>query len=375
MILAFSQLMALSRRLTSSHTKISLQRFIHFDFSRTLNLNLCHVSLILHFKMEMQSLTNVRKPVIVVHGGAGTWHSERSQPGLEGVKRAAKKGFEILNKGGSSVDAVMEAVAVMEDDGAFNAGYGSSLNIEKGVEMEASIMNGKTLQAGAAGLLKDVRNPVRLAKIVMEKTDHVFVVGEGAEKLARMFNLERRNPITELRLQYYEEQKKALLDGKFELPRLADLVKNHPDLFQLETVGAVALHKEGNVAAATSTGGFPLKLPGRIGDSPLIGCGTYADNQAGACSATGIGELAIRLVLSKTVCNHMENGKTAQEAVESAIKLVNKRIPDAYNHMGLIAVDLHGGIGAAHNSPNMCWAYLTPEMQEPVASLTAKIVK
>jgi beta-aspartyl-peptidase (threonine type) len=355
--------------------KILLQRFIHFDFLRTLNLNLCHTSLVIHFRKKMTPLTNVVKPVIAVHGGAGTWRPERCQPGLEGIKRAAKKGFEVLNKGGSSVDAVMEAVAVMEDDGAFNAGYGSSLNIEKGVEMEASIMNGKTLQAGAAGLLKDIRNPVRLAKIVMDKTDHVFVVGEGAEKLARMSNLERRNPITELRLKYYEEQKKALLDGKFELPRLADLVKAYPDLFELETVGAVALDKERNVAAATSTGGFPLKLPGRIGDSPLIGCGTYADNQAGACSATGIGEVAIRLVLSKTVCNHMESGKTAQEAVESAIELVNKRMPATYNHMGLVAVDLHGGIGAAHNSPNMCWTYLRPEMQEPVASLTAKIVK
>jgi beta-aspartyl-peptidase (threonine type) len=236
-------------------------------------------------------------------------------------------------------------------------------------------MDGKTLQAGAAGLLKDIRNPVRLAKIVMEKTDHVFVVGEGAEKLAKVFNLERKNPMSELRLKYYEEQKKALLEGKFELPRLASLVKAYPDLFQLETVGSVALDKEGNVAAATSTGGFPLKLPGRIGDSPLIGCGTYADNQAGACSATGVGEIAIRLALSKTVCNYMENGKTAQEAVEQAIRLVNTRISDMYNHMGLIAVDPHGRVGAAHNSPNMCWAYLTLEMQEPIAYLTAKIVK
>jgi beta-aspartyl-peptidase (threonine type) len=323
----------------------------------------------------MTLLTNARKPIIVVHGGAGAWNPERIQPGLEGVKRAAKKGFEILSKGGSPVDAVMEAVVVMEDDAAFNAGYGSSLNIEKGVEMEASIMNGKTLQAGATGLLKDIKNPVRLARLVMDKTDHVFVVGEGAEKLARIFNLERRNPITELRLRYYEEQKKALFDGKSSLPRLADLVKAHPDLFELETVGAVAIDKEGNAAAATSTGGFPLKLPGRIGDSALIGCGTYADNQAGACSATGVGELAIRLVLSKAVCNYMESGKTAQEAVESAIKLVDKRISDTYNRMGLIAVDLHGGIGAAHNTPNMCWTYLTPRIQEPVASLTAKIVK
>jgi beta-aspartyl-peptidase (threonine type) len=320
-------------------------------------------------------LNSRQRPVIVVHGGAGKWSSERSQAGLEGVKRAATTGFDILNNGGSAVDAVMEAVAVMEDDGAFNAGYGSSLNIERGVEMEASIMNGKTLQAGAAGLLRDIRNPVRLARIVMEKTDHVFVVGKGAEKLAKLFNLERRNPMSDLRLKYYEEQKKLLLDGKFELPKLAELIKTHPDLFQLETVGAVALDKNGNVAAATSTGGFPLKLPGRIGDSPLIGCGTYADNNAGACSATGVGEIAIRLALSKTVCNYMENGKTAQEAVEEAITLVNTRISATYNHMGLIAVDPYGRVGAAHNSPNMCWTCLTPKMREPIASLTAKIVK
>lgn len=320
-------------------------------------------------------MSKVRKPVIAVHGGAGTWQPERSQPGLEGVKKAAKTGFDILKNGGMAVDAVMEAVAVLEDEGAFNAGYGSSLNIEKGVEMEASIMDGKMLEAGAVGLLKDVRNPVRLARMVMEKTDHVLIVGRGAEKLAKVFNFERRSPMTELRLKYHEQQKKALLDGKFELPRLYELVKNHPELFELETVGAVALDVNGNVAAATSTGGFPLKIPGRIGDSPLIGCGTYADNQAGACSTTGVGEIAIRLVLAKTVCNYMESGKTAQEAAELAIKLVNRRMTDIYNHMGLIAVDMHGGIGVAHNSPNLCWAYLTSEIREPVASLTAKIVK
>jgi beta-aspartyl-peptidase (threonine type) len=320
-------------------------------------------------------LSEVRKPVIVVHGGAGAWNPERSQHGLEGVKKAAKTGFEILKHGGSAVDSVVEAVAVMEDAGAFNAGYGSSLNIDKRVEMEASIMDGKTLQAGAVGLLEDVKNPVCLARIVMKNTDHVFVVGEGAEKLAEMFNLERREPTTELRLKYYENQRKALLEGKLKLPKLANLIKSYPELFTLETVGAVALDKEGNVAAATSTGGFPLKLPGRIGDSPLIGCGNYADNQAGACSATGVGEIAIRLVLSKTVCDFMESGKTAEEAVELAIKIVNRRIPDVYNSMGLIAVDVYGRVGAAHNSPNLCWTYITPETQEPVAYLTAKIVK
>ena len=297
-----------------------------------------------------------KKPTIVVHGGAGSWQPERSQDGLRGVKEAAKTGFDILKNGGSAVDSVVEAVAVMEDKGAFNAGYGSSLTIEKKVEMEASIMDGRTLEAGATALLHDIRNPIRLAKIVMEKTDHVFVVGDGAEKLAELYHFERRNPVTELRLRYYEAQKKQLLARKSELPKLYDLVKHHPELFSLDTVGAVAIDKDGSVAAATSTGGFPLKLPGRIGDSPLIGCGTYADNLSGACSATGVGEIAIRLVLAKTVCNYMESGKSAEEAVENAIKLVNKRISTSYNSMGLIVVDTQGRFGAAHNSPNMCWA-------------------
>ena len=316
-----------------------------------------------------------KKPTIVVHGGAGSWQPERSQDGLRGVKEAAKTGFDILKRGGSAFDSVVEAVAVLEDKGAFNAGYGSSLNIEKNVEMEASVMDGRTLEAGAAGLLCDIKNPVRLARIVMEKTDHVFLVGAGAEKLAKLYHLERRNPVTELRLRYYEDQKKQLLAGEYTLPKLHDLVKRHPELFKLDTVGAVAIDKDGSVAAATSTGGFALKLPGRIGDSPLIGCGTYADNLVGACSATGVGEIAIRLVLAKTVCNHMESGKSAEDAVEEAIKLVNKKIPSSYNSMGLIAVDTQGRIGAAHNSPNMCWAYLTPDMKDPVASLTAKLVK
>jgi beta-aspartyl-peptidase (threonine type) len=315
------------------------------------------------------------KPTIVVHGGAGSWQPERSQGGLEGVKEAARTGFGILKNSGSALDSVVEAVAVLEDKGAFNAGYGSSLNIEKKVEMEASVMDGRTLEAGAAGLLRDIRNPVRLARIVMEKTDHVFVVGDGAEKLAKLYHLDRRNPVTELRLRYYEDQKKQLQAGEYTLQKLHDLVKRHPELFKLDTVGAVAIDVDGSVAAATSTGGFALKLPGRIGDSPLIGCGTYADNLVGACSATGVGEIAIRLVLAKTVCNYMETGKPAEDAVESAIELVNKRISASYNAMGLIAIDTQGRFGAAHNSPNMCWAYLTPEMQDPVASLTAKYVK
>lgn len=320
-------------------------------------------------------MSKTSKPVIVVHGGAGTWQADHSQPALKSVKKAAETGFDVLRNGGTAVDAVTEAVALMEDAGVFNAGCGSALNIEKRVEMEASVMDGKTLMAGAAGLLSDIRNPVRVAKVIMEKTDHVFVVGKGARELARIFNLEERKPAASTKLKRYEAQLESLLEGKYALPKLAALVKAHPEVFQLETVGAVALDRNGNAAAATSTGGFPLKLAGRIGDSPLIGCGTYADNQSGACSATGVGEVAIRLVLAKTVCNYIENGKTAQEAVENAIALVKRRISGTYNDIGLIAVDAHGRIGAAHSSPNLCWAYMTMEQKEPVASLIAKVLK
>ncbi len=315
------------------------------------------------------------KPVIVVHGGAGTWAPVPSQPALKSIREAVETGFSALRSGGTAVDAVVDAVAYMEDTGNFNAGCGSALNIEKRVEMEASVVDGETLQAGAAGLLSDIKNPVRLARVIMEKTDHVFVVGKGAEELARIFNLERRKPATVAQINRYEAQLKSFVAGQWGLPRLATLVKAHPEVFQLETVGAVALDSEGNVAAATSTGGFPLKLAGRIGDSPSIGCGTYADNRCGACSASGVGEMAIRLVLAKTVCNYIEAGETSQEAVENAVALVNKRISNTYNAMGLVAVDVHGRIGAAHSSPNLCWAYMTADRKEPVASLKAKFLK
>jgi beta-aspartyl-peptidase (threonine type) len=316
------------------------------------------------------------KPVIAVHGGAGTWPQEHSQPALKSVKAAAQIGYEALQAGGTAVDAVVEAVASMEDSGNFNAGAGSALNLEKRVEMEASVMDGATLRAGAAALLSDVRNPVRLARVVMDETDHVFVVGRGAEQLARAFKLETRSPTESVRaVNQYEAQLNALHQGKGELPKLAELAKAHQEIFQLETVGAVALDADGNVAAATSTGGFPLKLAGRIGDSPLIGCGVYADNRSGACSATGVGEVAIRLVVAKAVCDRIENGRTPQEAAEETVALVKRRVSGVYNDMGFIVLDVQGRVGAAHSSPNLCWALMSEAHKAPVASLTAKLVK
>lgn len=314
----------------------------------------------------------MQKPVIVVHGGAGAWSPERIGAGIEGVKEAAKVGFGILKRNGSALDAVEAAVTQMEDNEVFNAGLGSALTIDKKIEMEASIMDGKTLNAGAVGLLRDIKNPIHLARLVMENTDHVFIVGHGAEKLANIFGLKRRNPLTEYRVQVWHEEKEKLPKIR-RLSKLHKLITSYPRLFESETVGAVALDKNGDVGAATSTGGFTLKFPGRIGDSPLIGSGTYADNECGACSATGIGEVAIKLVLAKTTCESMRNGNSAQEAVEKSIRLANLKMNGL--HMGLIAVDMSGRLGAAHNSPNLCWAYMTPETRTPQGSSEVSVIK
>jgi len=316
----------------------------------------------------------MQKPVIVVHGGAGAWETERWKSGLAGVEDAAKAGFKVLKNGGSALDAAETAVMRMEDNPVFNAGLGSTLALDKRIEMEASIMDGRTLNAGAAGLLKDIKNPVHLARIVMENTDHVFLVAEGAQKLADLYGLQKRNPLTELRLRYWHELTQKLKNGEMEpLPKLTKLLQSHPSLFGTDTVGAVALDAKGDTAAATSTGGRALKLPGRIGDSPLIGCGTYADNEAGACSTTGIGEVAIKLVLAKGTCDFMRAGQLAQQAAENSIRLVNSRIR-LKSSMGLIAVDTQGRVGAAHNTPNLCWAYMTSKMRQPKANMQAKAV-
>jgi len=339
----------------------------------TQNLNNHYLELHCFSHNRQDAASTMQKPVIVVHGGAGAWHPERRKAGIAGVKAATKAGYDILKSPkGTALDAVEAAVKSMEDNPAFNAGLGSAYTIDKRIEMEASIMDGKTLRAGATGLLRDIRNPISLARIIMETTDHIFIVGEGAEKLAQLYHLERRQPETELRLRYWNEAYKKLLNEEdTSLPKLGQLIKSHPELFETDTVGAVALDRHGDTAAATSTGGFTLKVPGRIGDSPLIGSGNYADNQAGASSATGIGEVAIRLVLAKHVCDQMRSGHSAQKAVEDSVKLVNQRLK-IKNSMGLIAVDTQGGIGAAHNTRNMCWAYMTPKTVKPKANMEAK---
>lgn len=309
----------------------------------------------------------MKKFIIVVHGGAGRIRPEFKNGALRGVKKAAKTGYDILSKGGTALDAVEEAVKIMEDDPTFNAGIGSTLTIDGKIEMDASIMDGKTLNAGSVAMIRNIRHPVTLARIIMEKTDHVFVAGDFAEKLAEIFNLERCNPITENRIKIWKEYKTMLIRGEHQyLPKTTKLIKLIPEL-ATGTVGAVARDKDGNLAAATSTGGLTLKLPGRIGDTPLIGCGNYADNDAGAASVTGIGEVAIRLVLAKTVCDFMRNRLNAQKAVEKGIELVKTKQNNL--PMGVIAVDKYGNPGIAHNSENLSWAMLASDSPKVVAGL------
>jgi len=305
--------------------------------------------------------------MIVVHGGAGRIRPEFKEKALRGVKRAAKTGYDILSKGGSALDAVEEAVKVMEDDPTFNAGVGSTLTIDGKIEMDASIMDGKTLNAGSVAMIRNIKHPVTLARIIMEKTDHVLVVGDFAEKLAEIFKLKKCNPITENRIKIWKEYKAMLTKGEHRyLPKTEKLIEIIPELVA-DTVGAVARDQYRSLAAATSTGGLTLKLPGRIGDTPLIGCGNYADNEAGAASVTGIGEVAIRLVLAKSVCDFMRNGLLAQKAVEKGIELVKKRQNNL--PMGIIAIDKHGNPGVAHNSESLSWAMASSDRQKIVAGL------
>jgi len=308
------------------------------------------------------------RPAIVVHGGAGIWPSARHEHALEGVEEAVTRGYFLLKKGATSLKAVEEATISMEDNPVFNAGVGSYLNLKGEVEMDASIMDGRTLRAGAVALVKSFKNPVSLARLVMEKTDHVFVAGVGAEKLGELYGLQRANPTDRGRLEDWKKLKSQLLSGKMKnLPMTLKLLREHPEI-EIETVGAIAIDKNGNVAAATSTGGTALKFPGRIGDTPLVGCGSYADNECGAASATGVGEGAIRLVLAKTACDIMSRGVVAQKGAEEAVRLENMRIGLP---IGIITIDMKGNIGAAHSTPNMCWAFMRKGMKKPDAGMRA----
>ncbi|MGH8274934.1 MAG: isoaspartyl peptidase/L-asparaginase family protein [Gammaproteobacteria bacterium] len=268
---------------------------------------------------------------ILVHGGAGRAPEDKAaaERRREGCRAAARAGWEVLKKGGSALDAVEAAALVLEDNPEFNAGTGSVLNRDGTVETDAAIMDGATLAAGAVGAVSGVRNPIRLARTVMEKSKHVMLAGAGAEAFADANGIARCAP---------EELIVPARRKRWETSH--------------GTIGAVARDTHGGLAAATSTGGIFMKLPGRIGDTPLVGCGTYADVNA-AVSATGDGEAVIRLTLARLAAFEVAAGKTASEAAEAAIaRLASSGLGEA----ALIVVDSQGRLGFARNTPALARA-------------------
>ncbi|MGC9469378.1 MAG: isoaspartyl peptidase/L-asparaginase family protein [Anaerolineae bacterium] len=288
-------------------------------------------------------------PVILVHGGA--WYipeSEREEH-VAGCRRAALAAWEKLLSGASALDAVELAVRLLEDNPSYDAGRGSYRNKEGRVQLDAIIVDGRTLDFGAVAAVERVSNPISLARLVMERSEHRFVVGQGAEALAASFGMQ---------LCGSEELEGKLDDGQWSPPVPAQSVSWPSVARPGDTVGALALDVDGHLAAATSTGGTPDKWPGRVGDSPLIGCGAYADDTAGAAAATGAGEYLMRIVTSKTAVDFMAGGASAQQAAEAVVARLWERVR---GFGGVILIDRNGGVGLAHNTPNLAYAYVVAE--------------
>src|SRR3989449_8706492 len=296
------------------------------------------------------------KPIIIVHGGAGDWPSELHNQGLRGVRIAAHRGFRVLSRQGSALDAVEAGIVAMEDNPVFNAGRGSTLNLVGEIETDAAIMDGRTLQGAGVALLRDIKNPIKVARIVMDKTDHVLIAGAAARQLALAGGLAKSDLRVSKRVKAWKEGLHKLKNNKVQY-----LSGTSPEILHRflakssDTVGALALDNDGDVAAACSTGGVSLKLPGRIGDSAVLGAGLYADNKSGAATATGIGEQAMRLVISKAACDLMKS----ENALSAATKVIRHSTKRVGVGIGLLTLDRNGLYGVVHNTRNLCWSAKT----------------
>ncbi|EDW85227.1 uncharacterized protein Dwil_GK18410 [Drosophila willistoni] len=291
------------------------------------------------------------EPTVLVHGGAGDIADAGIPLKKLGVKRAARRGYEALIKSGSVLDAVEGAVNSLEEDVNFNAGNGSVLTWDGDVEMDASIMNGATLEAGCVSLARDIINPISLARRIMETTRHRYIAGEGAMNIAMESEnfkiLQKGALVTEAAQKSLENYKASLNQTR---SKRESQIYGSPG-----TVGAVAIDACGNVAAATSTGGITGKLSGRIGDSPILGGGTYADNETAAVSATGHGETIMRYnVVSRMLALVQHANHTAQEAAERVLNEMTQRFDET---AGIIAIDHRGRLGIHFTSKRMSWAY------------------
>ena len=287
-------------------------------------------------------------PVIVVHGGAGWSHgtSDEKQHAIKsGLKKALDTGFSILQSGGSSLDAVEAAIVILEDNPVFNAGRGSVYTAEEKQEMDASIMSGHDQDAGAVASVSRVKNPIKLARYIMEHTEHVMMAGSGAEKVAEQGGLELVDPSY-----FYSED------------RLKSVKKQQAK--KNSTVGALAMDKLGNIAAGTSTGGRSNKLPGRIGDSPIIGAGTWAQNNVCGVSGTGHGEYFIRYNVAREICARMEY---LNLSVGEASAQVIGQLTAIGIEGGVIVLDKNGNISMEFNTDGMARAYRNSKGDEMIA--------
>lgn len=293
-------------------------------------------------------------PVLLIHGGAWAMPDDVVEDHRRGVEKALRVGWEILASGGSALKAVEEAVVVMEDDDTFDAALGSFLTADGKVQMDALIMDGATLRAGGVGCVERLRNPIRAARLILSESPHVYFVAEGAERFAAGLGIElidNSELVIERERIRLAAAKAAAAEGRRDLTFAGG---GH------DTVGAVALDRAGHLAAATSTGGTVNKTPGRVGDSSLIGCGCYADNQSGAVSCTGWGEPIMKLVLGKWATDRVASGAPPELAAREAIGYLSAR---ANGHGGLILLDNRGRYGIAHNTPRMAWALKTTQLE------------
>lgn len=288
---------------------------------------------------------------MIVHGGAWAIPDDQVEAHRQGCRAALAAGWAILESGGSALDACEAAVRVLEDDPAFDAGVGAHLTADGAVELDAAIMDGHTLRYGAVAGLRRVRNPISLARHILEGPA-TFLVGEGAERYAAAHGLplcDNQELIVERERRLWERWRAGQMATA---PHDAQTV---PDV--RDTVGALALDCRGNLAAANSTGGTPFKLSGRVGDTPLIGCGLYADAQIGGAVCTGWGEAIVRVALARRVVDLLERGLPPQAAAEAAVRVLNRRVVGGSG--GCIVLTPDGRPGVAWNTRRMAYAYRT----------------
>jgi beta-aspartyl-peptidase (threonine type) len=305
-----------------------------------------------------------RSPILLVHGGAWAIPDDMLEAHEQGVFDALQAGYSLLERGASAVDAVEAAVTKLEDDATFDAGRGSFLTRDGRVQLDALMMDGATLRAGGVACVERLRNPIQAARLVLDKSPHVYFVAQGAEEFAAAHgmplidNSELVLDRERVRLAAAQEKERAGLPdltfaGDDKSPETAV-----PPIDSHDTVGAVALDVNGNIAAATSTGGTLNKAPGRVGDSSLIGCGCYADNQSAAVSLTGWGEPIMKLVLGKWATDRVQGGRSPELVASEAISYLHKRLG---GHGGIILLDAQGRYGFAHNTPRMAWGLHTAD--------------